>query len=64
MNDTDAHDSPEDSEYEVKSMKPGLGQLGIFPSIWGHWAGGPGDSKDDVEWLDEQLRTFFTKHGK
>lgn len=23
------------------------------------WAGGPGDSKDDVRWLDEQLSRFF-----
>lgn len=23
------------------------------------WAGGPGDSKDDVEWLDKQLAQFF-----
>ena len=26
---------PEDSEYEVASMKPGVGKLDIFPSIWG-----------------------------
>lgn len=23
------------------------------------WAGGPGDSKADVQWIDEQLRAFF-----
>lgn len=27
-----------------------------FPSVWGHWAGGPGDSEEDVKWLDERLR--------
>jgi homoserine O-acetyltransferase len=72
---------PEDSEYEVKCMSPGVGTLRVFPSIWGRkycpndeyfripltqitdWAGGPGDSKDDVEWLDEQLREFFQKNG-
>lgn len=26
---------PEDSEYEVASMKPGIGKLDVFPSIWG-----------------------------
>lgn len=43
---------PEDSEIEVENMKEGVGKLDVFPSIWGHWAGGPGDSKDDVkcEW--------------
>ena len=48
--------SPEDSEIEVANMKEGVGKLDIFPSIWGHWAGGPGDSKEDVKWLDEKLR--------
>ena len=54
---------PEDSEYEVANMTPGIGQLEVFPSIWGHWAGGPGDSEEDFKWLDEQLRTFFTRYG-
>lgn len=26
---------PEDSEYEVANMQPGIGQLEVFPSIWG-----------------------------
>ena len=50
---------PEDSEYEVANMKPGVGKLDVFPSIWGHWAGGPGDSKEDVKWLDERLREIL-----
>lgn len=54
--------SPEDSEYEVANMKPGVGELEVFPSIWGHWAGGPGDSTADVQWLDEQLGAFFVKN--
>ena len=37
-------------------MKPGIGQMIPFPSIWGHWAGGPGDSKEDVKWLDGKLQ--------
>ena len=37
-------------------MKPGIGKMIQFPSIWGHWAGGPGDSKDDVKWLNQKLR--------
>lgn len=58
------HLSPEDSEYEVANMKPGIGQLEVFPSIWGHWAGGPGDSKEDLEWLDGHLKRWFEKYGK
>jgi hypothetical protein len=54
---------PEDSELEVRAMNPGIGTMIPFPSIWGHWAGGPGDSKDDVKWLDEKLKTFF-QHEK
>ncbi|OWP03386.1 homoserine acetyltransferase family protein [Marssonina coronariae] len=49
-------DLPEDSENEVANMKKGVGIMVPFPSIWGHWAGGPGDSKEDVKWLDEKLR--------
>lgn len=56
---TDLYFPPEDSEYEVSCMSPGIGKLDIFPSIWGHWAGGPGDSKEDVEWLDKNLAHFF-----
>ncbi|KAK7188272.1 hypothetical protein DPSP01_009067 [Paraphaeosphaeria sporulosa] len=56
---TDLYFPPEDSEIEVENMRPGVGTLKVFPSIWGHWAGGPGDSKEDVKWLDEQLRELF-----
>jgi hypothetical protein len=40
-------------------MKEGIGKVEIIPSIWGHWAGGLGDSKDDMAWLDKKLRDFF-----
>ncbi|KAJ5491387.1 hypothetical protein N7539_002954 [Penicillium diatomitis] len=61
---TDLYFPPEDSEYEVACMKPGVGTLGIFPSIWGHWAGGPGDSKEDVAWLDKQMAEFFAANPR
>jgi hypothetical protein len=32
--------APEDSEIEVENMRPGVGEMRVFPSIWGHWAGG------------------------
>lgn len=53
---TDLYFPPEDSEIELSLMTPGVGELKVFPSIWGHWAGGPGYSEEDVKWLDEQLR--------
>ncbi|PYI26996.1 homoserine acetyltransferase family protein [Aspergillus indologenus CBS 114.80] len=56
---TDLYFPPEDSEYEVACMAPGVGTLDIFPSVWGHWAGGPGLSKDDLNWLDKKLNDFF-----
>ncbi|KAI3335167.1 Alpha/Beta hydrolase protein [Ustulina deusta] len=56
---TDLYFPPADSEYEVAHMSPGIGKCIAFPSIWGHWAGGPGDSKEDVKWLDEKLEAFF-----
>lgn len=37
---TDLYFPPEDSEIEVESMRPGIGELKVIPSIWGHWAGG------------------------
>ena len=49
---TDLYFPPENSAIEVQNMRPGIGTLS-------HWAGGPGDSKEDLEWLDEQLRGFF-----
>ncbi|CAJ2507506.1 Uu.00g086920.m01.CDS01 [Anthostomella pinea] len=56
---TDLYFPPEDSEYEVQNMSPGIGKCIVFRSIWGHWAGGPGDSKEDVKWLDEKLKAFL-----
>jgi homoserine acetyltransferase len=56
---TDLYFPPEDSDYEVECMAEGVGRLEIFPSVWGHWAGGPGQSTEDVEWLDEKLEGFF-----
>jgi homoserine O-acetyltransferase len=38
--ETDLYFPPEDSEIEVQHMRPGIGHVERFPSIWGHWAGG------------------------
>lgn len=44
-------------------MSSGIGKVEVFPSIWGHWAGGPGDSKEDVAWLDEKLMSVLEDGG-
>ncbi|KAI1847031.1 hypothetical protein JX265_006773 [Neoarthrinium moseri] len=56
---TDLYFPPEDSEYEVACMKTGIGELDVYPSIWGHWAGGPPGNLDDVEWLNNRLEKIF-----
>ncbi|KAI9741765.1 MAG: hypothetical protein M1834_000151 [Cirrosporium novae-zelandiae] len=61
---TDLYFPPEDSEIEVTNMMEGVGRLDVFPSTWGHWAGGPGDSGEDVEWLDAKVAEFFAEHGQ
>jgi len=42
-------------------MSPGVGELDVYPSIWGHWAGGPPGNMDDVKWLDERLAKLLTE---
>lgn len=56
---TDLYFPPEDSEYEVQHMTKGIGKCIPFPSVWGHWAGGPGESKEDVKWLDSHLKALL-----
>ncbi|CAI6097206.1 unnamed protein product [Clonostachys chloroleuca] len=60
---TDLYFPPEDSEYEVSCMSQ-VGKLDVFPSIWGHWAGGPPGNMEDVRWLDERLSELFLKAPK
>ncbi|SJX61950.1 related to homoserine O-acetyltransferase [Sporisorium reilianum f. sp. reilianum] len=58
---TDLYFPPEDSAEEARIMGD-TATLEVIPSIWGHWAGGPGDAKDDVKWLDDKIYDFFLKH--
>ncbi|GAO52364.1 homoserine acetyltransferase family protein [Saitoella complicata NRRL Y-17804] len=58
---TDLYFPPEDSQYEAEHLNDGICES--IPSIWGHWAGGPGDSKEDVRWLDERLSKFLNGKG-
>lgn len=54
---TDLYFPPEDSQNEVANM-PNAKFLPI-PSIWGHFAGGPGTNPDDVKFLDGKLKELL-----
>jgi homoserine O-acetyltransferase len=55
---TDLYFPPEDSENEVAHM-PNATFVPI-KSIWGHFAGGPGTSKEDVAYLDTKLKELLS----
>ncbi|HJR20175.1 MAG TPA: alpha/beta fold hydrolase [Dongiaceae bacterium] len=55
---TDLYFPPEDSENEVAHM-PNATFVPI-KSIWGHFAGGPGTSKEDVAYLDNKLKELLS----
>jgi len=55
--ETDLYFPPEDSENEVANM-PNATFIPIR-SIWGHFAGGPGTSPADVEFIDARLKELL-----
>ncbi len=50
---SDLYFPPEDSEYEVKYMPNA--ELRIVKTVWGHFAGGPGTSPEDIKVLNKAL---------
>lgn len=54
---TDLYFPPEDSQFEVKHM-PNATFVPI-KSVWGHFAGGPGTSVEDVHFLDSKLKELL-----
>jgi len=50
---TDLYFPVEDSQNEVANM-PNADYVPV-PSIWGHFAGGPGTNPDDVKFIDQKL---------
>ena len=54
---TDLYFPPEDSEFEVANMPNA--KLNPIPSIWGHFAGGPGTNPEDVKYLDQKLKELL-----
>ncbi|KAF9397286.1 hypothetical protein BGX21_009025 [Mortierella sp. AD011] len=59
---TDLYFPPEDSQIEKDYMGENA-ELKVIESIWGHWAGGPGDSKEDAEFIDDSIYNFFLQNG-
>ncbi|MBB4065407.1 alpha/beta fold hydrolase [Gellertiella hungarica] len=55
--ETDLYFPPEDSRNEVAHM-PNATYVPI-PSIWGHFAGGPGTNPVDVKFLDDRLKELL-----
>ncbi|KAF9921448.1 hypothetical protein FBU30_008491 [Linnemannia zychae] len=60
--DNDLYFPPKDSQIEKDYMGEN-GEVKVIKSIWGHWAGGPGDSKEDVKFIDDSIYTFFQENG-
>jgi len=55
---TDLYFPPEDSQFEVANM-PNAKFLPV-PSIWGHFAGGPGINPADVKFIDNALKELLS----
>ncbi len=54
---TDLYFPPEDSQFEVSHMPNA--ELVVIPSIWGHFAGGPGTNPEDVRFVDAKLKELL-----
>lgn len=54
---TDLYFPPEDSQNEVANMPNA--QYVPVPSIWGHFAGGPGTNPVDVKFIDDKLKELL-----
>ncbi len=56
---TDLYFPPEDSQFEVAHMPNA--ELVPVPSIWGHFAGGPGTNPEDVRFIDGKLKELLAR---
>jgi homoserine O-acetyltransferase len=54
---TDLYFPHEDSEFEVANMSKA--KLIPIPSVWGHFAGGPGTNPVDIAFLDAKLKELL-----
>ena len=56
---TDLYFPPEDNYTEVQKMNGNNKFFIEIPSIWGHWAGGPGTNPIDVSFIDNVTRLLL-----
>jgi homoserine O-acetyltransferase len=54
---TDLYFPPEDNRIEAQSMPNA--ELRVIETWWGHFAGGPGTSPDDIATLDAALKELL-----
>jgi homoserine O-acetyltransferase/O-succinyltransferase len=59
---TDLYFPPEDSQFEVNHM-PNAKYVPV-PSIWGHFAGGPGTNPADVRFIDDKLKELLKETAR
>jgi homoserine O-acetyltransferase len=59
---TDLYFPPEDSQFEVQHM-PNARFVPV-PSIWGHFAGGPGTNPADVRFIDDKLKELLKETAR
>jgi homoserine O-acetyltransferase/O-succinyltransferase len=56
---SDLYFPPEDSAFEVENMPNA--ELRVVGTYWGHFAGGPGTSPDDIVTLDAALKELLAR---
>lgn len=56
---TDLYFPPEDNEYEASCMPNA--EFRPIPSVWGHFAGGPGLNPVDVKFIDDSLKELLAR---
>ncbi|KAF9300391.1 hypothetical protein BGZ74_007935 [Mortierella antarctica] len=61
LGDQDLYFPPADSQIEKDYIGENA-ELKVIESIWGHWAGGPGDSLEDAKFIDDAIHTFFKQN--
>ena len=54
---TDSYFPPEDNEEELEHLKDG--RIKVIESIWGHVAGGGSGTKEDNEFIKQQIHQFL-----
>ncbi|KAL2443994.1 Ethyl acetate hydrolase [Exophiala dermatitidis] len=60
---TDLYFPPEDAQFEVETMSPGIGVYREIPSIFGHHAAAPSFWKEDWDFLHGSIENFLLQIG-